>query len=144
MVPVAGITLLVVIFTYSSLSKMTRDGFGALRSTLARLGRMASPAGWAVVCVEISVVALLLYPPSRFAGLVLAAIVTGALTAGVALILYRGYRVNGACFGRNQVLLGRRHLLRNVALLVVSIVALVATPAGIARCPEGVAANESQ
>jgi len=129
MVTVACITVLVVVFAWSSASKLTAAGFGALRSMLAqlRLRRVATPVGVAIVGTEISVVVLLLYPPTVAIGAMMATVVMVILAAGVASLLRRGLAVRCACFGRNMVVLNPWHLARNIVLLMVSMAVLMAT-----------------
>lgn len=129
MVLVACITVLVVVFAWSSASKLTEAGFGALRSMLTqlRLSRVATPVGVTIVGAEISVVVLLLYPPTVVIGATMATVVMAILAGGVASVLRRGLAVHCACFGRSTVILNPWHLARNIVLLMVSMAVLMAT-----------------
>ena len=67
-----------------------------------------------------------------------AVVLTGVLTAGVALVLRRGVRARCACFGSSAARpLGPPHLVRNVVLLAVAIVGLAASIAGATDAPVG-------
>lgn len=123
MVEVACVSVLVVVFAWSSAAKMTPDGFSALLSMLSPLGKTAKPLGILSVCAEVGVVLGLLVPPTRPVGIVLATVVSAVLAGGVAYLLNSGREVRCACFGRRSVVLDSSHLVRNLVLLAVSVTA---------------------
>jgi hypothetical protein len=87
---------------------------------------------------ETAIVVLVAFPAAAVAGLVLAALTLAVLTAGTAVAVSRGARVNCQCFGPSRTSLAARHVLRNGFLLVVAVTGalgsgpVAARPAGIA------------
>lgn len=136
---VGAVSLLAAVFAVSALSKLRDEaGFTASLRELRLL-----PARWVrAVAATVTAYELVLAGGLVAAGVVLVASDEGApalaalagagllliaLTTGIALALRRGTGGRCACFGTTQRPLGRRHLVRNGALLL----AALAGPAGL-------------
>jgi hypothetical protein len=104
-----------------------RESIGALVPGLA---------GWSggvaavVVGLEAAIPAALVHPRSAGAGLVVAAGLLGCFTVAIAAARARGERRPCRCFGASSTALGRRHLVRNAALVLTCAAGLPGTIAG--------------
>ncbi|MGC4895254.1 MauE/DoxX family redox-associated membrane protein [Micromonospora sp. DT31] len=78
---------------------------------------------------EAAVPVLLLVPPTRRLGHVLAALLLLAFSSGIVVTLARRQRVACRCFGATGAPLGPRHLVRNGLLITAALVGAVAAGA---------------
>ncbi|MDO3687524.1 MauE/DoxX family redox-associated membrane protein [Micromonospora sp. C28ISP2-4] len=108
----------------------------AMRVVPARL--VPAVAG-VVGLAEAAVPVLLLVPPTRRLGHVLAALLLVAFSSGIIITLSRRQRVACRCFGATGAPLGRRHLLRNGLLIAAAAVGVAAAGATGEVAPAGVA-----
>ncbi|MGY3515354.1 MauE/DoxX family redox-associated membrane protein [Micromonospora sp. PTRAS2] len=139
--------LIGVVFLAAAFGKVRNRGawrefvasLAALRMVPARL---VSATACAVVVAEAAVPILLLLPPTRRLGHVLAALLLVAFSSGVLVTLHRRQQVACRCFGATGAPLGRRHLLRNGLLIAAALVGVVAGGAagGVALAGVAVAA----
>jgi hypothetical protein len=138
--------LVCCVFGASAVSKLrARTAYVSYRDGLGETGllsRRALPAAAAVLASGEVVVAVLAGAGAIMiiagaagavllteAVLVLAAIVTVILAAGVWVVVRRGVSAKCACFGsRSQAPLGRVHLIRNLSLLIAVLAGLAAGP----------------
>jgi Methylamine utilisation protein MauE len=111
--------LIVMIFMVSAFGKSGKGHLRDFTETVAQLtsNRLARPIARSVVAAEFAVVALASAPPTRAAGLLLAAILLVGFAA-IAEFAVRTHRpVACHCFGRTDgTTLGRAHVARNTAL----------------------------
>lgn len=140
-----ALAVIVVVFGASAVTKLRGRRFyrgyvdGLAESSLVAgraLAATAAVLAGSEALVAVAAVAAASYlvgappaPGSLASGaLAAAAVLTGVLTAGVALVLRRGTQARCACFGSSASRpLGRPHLVRNAALLVIAIVGLAAS-----------------
>lgn len=139
---VAAAMLVGAVFAVAVVGKVR--GAAAFRSLVESLAGLAVvPRGLALpvavllVLAEAAVVVLLAVPATGRLGLLAAALLLAALTAGVALELRRGTGGSCRCFGVSTRPLARLHLLRNGGLALVAALGAAAPPAE--RHPAGVA-----
>ncbi|MFI6586828.1 MauE/DoxX family redox-associated membrane protein [Embleya sp. NPDC050493] len=121
--------LIGLVFAASAVTKL-RDFTGFVDSIpglVPMRARSTRPIGCAVVAAETSVPVLVLLPPTRGPGFVVAGVLLAAFTAAVGAALRRGRRSPCRCFGASDTPLGARHLVRNGVLLAASIAGLSAT-----------------
>ncbi len=92
---------------------------------------VAGYAAGALAVTETACALLLLLPPARRAGLVIAGSLIAAFLAAMSLALARGRRIPCACFGVREELdtIGLSSLLRTVLLGVIVVMSLLARPA---------------
>ena len=122
-----------MVFLASAASKLrSGQALRAFAATLAAMrlvrGAAVLPVASGVAAAEAVAVAMLVVPPIRSAGFAVAAALLAVLTIGVAVVLARGTAVPCRCFGASTAPLSRRHLLRNVALVVVALTGLLTPP----------------
>ncbi|MBG0832672.1 methylamine utilization protein MauE [Planomonospora sp. ID67723] len=131
--------LIILVFAASAVSKL-RDlrGFaGSVPALVPVRPGLARPLAVGVVAAETAVPVLLAIPPTARYGFALACVLLAAFTAAVAAALRGGRRAPCRCFGASGVPVGRRHLIRNGALLVTAVLGALAPqgfppPAGLA------------
>ncbi|MBB5964619.1 MauE/DoxX family redox-associated membrane protein [Planomonospora venezuelensis] len=127
--------LLALAFTVSAWSKVRgraafasfSDSMRGMRLLPAELTRAAAAL---IVMAEVLIPPLLLFPGTRPAGHVLAAVLLLALSVGIELGVRRRSTVPCRCFGPSSAPLGRRHLVRNAVLLIAAVVGGTATASG--------------
>jgi hypothetical protein len=123
--------LIAMIFTASAVGKVRkRQHFRDFTTTVERLvpGRLATSIAYLVVAAEFAVIALTLAPPTRMAGLLLAAILLIGFAAVAEFAVRTGRVVTCNCFGgASDTVLGRTHVVRNIVLAGVATTGLVAT-----------------
>lgn len=129
--------LLGIVFVVAVIAKLR--GAAAFAEFVGSVRRMdvlppglVRPAAIAVVATEAAIV-LVLTVPTPEAGLLafgVAAALLAVLTTGVAMALAGGNREPCRCFGRSGTPLGKHHLGRNLALLVVAAVGLSGSLSG--------------
>ncbi|MFF3920223.1 MauE/DoxX family redox-associated membrane protein [Streptomyces sp. NPDC001852] len=129
-----GIRCLIgVLFFVSSISKVA--GVSAFGEFRASVQRMTAPArlptalvASAVVVIEFSVWGLLVVPTTATAisGLLLASLLLTVFATGIVRTLRRGVPAACRCFGSATRPLKRRHVVRNLALAVISVAATAA------------------
>ncbi|MCC5577543.1 methylamine utilization protein MauE [Microtetraspora sp. AC03309] len=132
-------TLIAVVFAASAVSKL-RDFRGFARSlpTLAPVSaRLVRPLALVVVAAETATPILLAVPRAASYGFALACALLTAFTAAIAGVLRRGRQATCRCFGASSEPVGRRHLVRNGALLISTVLGGLApqglpAPAGLA------------
>jgi hypothetical protein len=103
---------------------------------------VAAYAAGALAVTETSCALLLLLPPARRAGLVVAGSLIAIFLAAMSLALARGRRIACACFGGRGELdtVGVPSLLRTALLGVIAVISLLARPAAVHPAPLLVAA----
>ncbi|MFG1701366.1 MauE/DoxX family redox-associated membrane protein [Nonomuraea sp. NPDC049309] len=127
-----------IVFLVAVVGKVRgRAAFEAFRRSVPALvplprGRVPAVLPAAVVAVESATVVLLATRSTAPAGLVLAGAALLAFSLGIGHALRSGTRATCNCFGASAAPIGRRHLVRNLALTAVA-VAGVATSYGDAR-----------
>lgn len=135
---VAARCLIGVVFVLSAAGKLrSRTAF----AEFARSGRALTGAllggrpigraaglwlGVAVVTAEVAVVALLAVTATARAGFALAVALLLAFTAGLLAEMRRGTSVPCRCFGASGTPIGRRHIVRNAALITLSVAGFAA------------------
>lgn len=120
--------LLGLVFLASAVGKARNGGaFTAFAGSVRELrvlppawtrGAGAGVVAGVVVAVEALVPVLLVARTTTPVGLALATVLLAGLAVTVALVVRRGARVACLCFGVTAAPLGRRHVVRNVALAV--------------------------
>ncbi|WP_248965285.1 MauE/DoxX family redox-associated membrane protein [Sphaerisporangium perillae] len=132
-------TLIVLVFAASAVSKLRDfDGFARSLPALAPVGAgLVRPLALVIVAAETATPILLAVPPATSYGFALACALLAAFTAAIAVALRRGRRAPCRCFGASSVPVGHRHLVRNGALLIVTVLGGLApqglpAPAGLA------------
>ncbi|WP_329109402.1 hypothetical protein OG792_11650 [Micromonospora sp. NBC_01699] len=120
-----GRLLLGLVFLTAVVGKVRgRDAFTEFVGSVDQFGLL--PSGWTtpvagvVVAAEASVVLLLVAPVTVPIGYAVALGLLTVLTAAMVTALLRGRRPSCLCFGTSGAPIGLRHVLRNVALLVVA------------------------
>ena len=121
--------LLVVVFVVSAVSKLRgRDAFPAFVRSVRRMKvvppKLVRPVAVVVVTAEVAAAVLLAVPlrPTGMAGFVITAGLLLSFTAGIGYAIRHGSNEPCRCFGRSEVPLGPRHVIRNSFLIVVSLV----------------------
>jgi len=138
--------LLAMVFTCSAGAKLRSGGaFRAFRDWLGDLPipgapRQAGILAAALVGAEAAIVVLVVLPRTVLVGFALAATALAVFAAGTWLAIVRGTNATCNCFGTQGARLGRRHVVRDVGLLVVAMAGAVASNAHGAR-PAGVAVS---
>ncbi|MEH0828185.1 MULTISPECIES: MauE/DoxX family redox-associated membrane protein [unclassified Micromonospora] len=126
--------LLALVFLAAVVGKLrTREGFGSFVGSVGRFGvpaRWTRPVARVAVTAEAAVVVLLAVPATAPAGLLLAAGLLGVLTLALVGALRRGERPACRCFGSGDGPIGARHVVRNLALLLVALLGLLGRAAG--------------
>lgn len=128
-VALAGRVLLCLVFVFSVAGKVGQRRFREFASSLVALRLVRRSAAGALaraVVVGEALVGLGLASPVPLAGLAGAALLLVVFALGIALGRRRGGNAPCRCFGSGEVPLGRRHIVRNLALAVVAAVAAVA------------------
>ncbi|WP_432746904.1 hypothetical protein H7827_20770 [Streptomyces sp. JH002] len=124
--------LLAVVFLVSATGKLRPSGVRALRRTLRELGlpaRLVPFTAGATITAEAAAGLLVLPTPTARYGLLLAALLLAALTAGVARVVIGRQAVSCACFGPSVRPLRGVHLVRNGLLLLAAGCGLALLPA---------------
>lgn len=123
---------LVLVFLVSGTSKLRRGEVRALAETVGGSGLVRRGAAGAVargvVVLELLVVVLVVAVPTARAGAALAAVLLTGFLVAIALSLRTGAGLTCRCFGVRAEAVGRRHLVRNGALLAVCAGAVAAPP----------------
>ncbi|SCG65813.1 Methylamine utilisation protein MauE [Micromonospora halophytica] len=136
--------LLALVFLAAVVGKLrTRSDFADFVATVGRFGvpaRWTRPVARAAVAAEAAVVVLLVTPGAAPAGSALAVALLGVLTAALVAALRRGERPACRCFGAGDTPIGRRHVLRNLALGAVALLGLAAGLNGGGGSPSSSAA----
>ncbi|MEV4568581.1 MauE/DoxX family redox-associated membrane protein [Nonomuraea sp. NPDC049419] len=112
-----------------------RAAFEAFRRSVPALvplprGRVPAALPATVVALEAATVLLLTTEFTAPAGLALAGAVLLAFSLGIRHALRAGSRASCNCFGASSAPLGRRHLVRNLALIAVACTGLATSYAG--------------
>lgn len=126
--------LIGVVFLAATAGKVrSRTSWQEFVASLAAMrvvpARLVPAAAGVVGLAEAAVPVLLLVPPARRLGHVLAALLLVAFSIGIAVTLGRRQRVACRCFGATGAPLGRRHLLRNGLLTTAALVGVAAAGA---------------
>lgn len=117
--------LLALVFAWSAVTKLrSRAAFDEFARSLAPLVSRTVPAAALLTAAEALVPPLLLAAPVW--GFGLAGGLLGVLTAGVVLVVRRRLVVRCRCFGAGRARIGRRHVVRNLSLLLIGGLGLVA------------------
>ncbi|MEV4483909.1 MauE/DoxX family redox-associated membrane protein [Micromonospora coxensis] len=131
--------LLALVFLAAVVGKLrTRSDFADFVATVGRFGvpaRWTRPVAATAVAAEAAVVVLLVTPGAAPAGLALAVVLLATLTAALVATLRRGERPACRCFGAGDTPIGRRHVLRNLALGAVALLGLAAALGGDGGSP---------
>lgn len=126
--------LIALVFVTSTVTKL-RDASGfvasAARLVPTRVARWSPPIAGVVGALEALVPVLLLTRFTVRVGLGLAAALLIAFTIAIVVALTQGATVRCHCFGTTGLPLGRRHVVRNVALLMVVVLGGTAAPDGV-------------
>jgi methylamine utilization protein MauE len=129
--------LLVTVFATAVAGKISsRAAWTAFVDSLDRMDavgpRLLRPAAWASLAAEIAISLLLVLPGHAYAaaGFVVAIGLLGAFTVAIASAIRRGKTAPCRCFGASVTPLGRSHVLRNSALVVLAAVGLTAALRG--------------
>ncbi|WP_433497216.1 MauE/DoxX family redox-associated membrane protein [Sphaerimonospora sp. CA-214678] len=135
---IAARCLIGVVFVLSAAGKLRS---GTAFAEFARSGRALTGAllggrpigraaglwvGAAVVAAEVAVVALLAVTATARAGFALAVVLLLGFTAGLLAEMRRGTRTPCRCFGASSTPIGRRHIVRNAALIALSLAGFTA------------------
>jgi hypothetical protein len=83
-----------------------------------------------LAAAEIAVVLFVALPWTVIVGLVFAAVLLIALAWGVAATVHAGVSAPCQCFGRSGAPLSSRHVVRNLALIMLAVAGVVVQPAG--------------
>jgi hypothetical protein len=125
---------LAVVFVVALFGKASgRESYSAFVRSLRQMAVVPTgalrPAASAIVATEGLIVILLLTPArwSAIAGFTLAGGLLMAFTVAIVLSLSRGRREPCRCFGPSDAPLGRRHIVRNLALTAVAVLGLSAS-----------------
>ncbi|TDC28312.1 methylamine utilization protein MauE, partial [Micromonospora sp. 15K316] len=128
-VELAARLLLALVFLAAVVGKLrTRAGFAGFVGSVNQFGvpkRWAYPVARLAVATEAAVVVLLAVRVTAPAGLLLAAGLLGVLTGAIVGALRRGARPACRCFGAADAPIGRRHVVRNLALTVAALLGLL-------------------
>jgi hypothetical protein len=119
--------VLAVVFLIAVCGKLAgRGAFREFAASLAAMRVIPAPAAAPVAAITVSAEALVIAAvaspaaTAALAGCVLAAGLSAAFLATVAISLRHGNRAPCRCFGRSAIPLGARHLTRNAILLIVA------------------------
>lgn len=127
--------LIGLVFVVSAFTKLR--AFGAFRASVAGMRvvppALTGPVAAVVVAAETAIPVLLLAPGTPAAGFVVAVLLLGAFSAGIARVLATGTTASCRCFGVSAAPFGRHHLYRNGVLAVAAAAGLVAAvlPSGV-------------
>jgi hypothetical protein len=139
---VAGRMVLALVFIASATAKLLgRARFNAFTSGIRDLRllptRAVTLAASLVVVAELALPALVAFPRTALAGLLLAAALLTLFTGVIGTVLRRRTRAACPCFGFPAVSFGRRHLVRNGILLTITVAAIVAGNAAVGSLAPG-------
>jgi len=136
-------------FVLAAAGKTVRAGaFGEFRRALPRMlpvpTRAAPAAAFVVVSLEVAIALTVAVPALAVASFLLASAMMAAFTASIVVMIRHGSVEPCRCFGRSSRPPGRPDLVRNVALLLISLLGAVAAatspgspdvpPAGVVLC----------
>ncbi|WP_432588926.1 MauE/DoxX family redox-associated membrane protein [Streptomyces sp. HD1123-B1] len=127
------------VFVVSAVSKLRgRTAFREFEAAAQEMGapaRFRRPIALAVVTAEGLIPLLLMVPPGGLAGLALAGGMLLVFTVAMVTALRRKKTTSCACFGSSTAPIGRQHVVRNAALLVVTGVGVTAALGGAPGLP---------
>ncbi|MEU4657546.1 MauE/DoxX family redox-associated membrane protein [Streptomyces sp. NPDC023723] len=136
--------LLALVFLVSFVSKITGPaaftGFlGSVRAMGVTSPALLRPVAHTVIAAEAAVCVLLALPARKAttAGLLVAAVLLTAFTAGIAAAVRRGATAPCRCFGASTTPVGVGHIVRNSVLCAVAVTGALAGPAAGAAGPGG-------
>ncbi|WP_431909709.1 MauE/DoxX family redox-associated membrane protein [Micromonospora carbonacea] len=115
---------LALIFAVSVFAKIRNSAaFAGFKAglTAMRVVPRAAISALAVAVVAAEIGTLLALPVFGVAGLLMATALLGAFSAAITAVVVRGTAASCPCFGVSPVRFGRRHLVRNGALMVLAL-----------------------
>lgn len=122
----------------------SREAFRSFVAGVRAMGvlpeRAVRPVAFAVAGCEAAVPVAVLVPFTASLGFFLAAGLLMAFTAAVLVVLRRGVEASCPCFGAATSRFGRRHVVRNLLLLAMTVTGAVPATAGPAGFPPVAAA----
>ncbi|MER7788549.1 MauE/DoxX family redox-associated membrane protein [Streptomyces sp. NPDC097640] len=127
------------VFVVSAASKLR--GRAAFREFEGAARDMGAPARFlrlvalTVIGAECLIPPLLVAPPGGLAGLALASALLVVLTGAIVNVLRQNKKTSCACFGPSTAPIGRRHLVRNGALIAVAGLGIAAALGGAPAIP---------
>ncbi|MGB2568612.1 MauE/DoxX family redox-associated membrane protein [Micromonospora citrea] len=127
---VASRWVMFVVFAVSAGAKLrNRAAFRAFEAGLAAMEvvprQVRRPVAVTVVAAEALVPVLVLVPATALSGLVVTLALLTGFTLAVLAVTTRGRSVSCPCFGAKVAPFGRRHLVRNTALIMVAVAGLL-------------------
>lgn len=135
--------LVAVVFVVSVVSKVrSRKAYAEFVAATRQLAppplvAAARPMAAAVVGMELAAVLLVAVPPTVLFGFGVAAVLLAAFSGAILLALRRGERAPCRCFGSSAQPLGYTQVVRNAALLAVSVLGAAGglSTAGVTELP---------
>lgn len=116
---VSSIALLILLFTYTGLSKLIdRNSFQLVMSKSPVIGKYAAALSWSIPLIELSIIFLLLIPATKKIGLWASLILMSIFTIYIAYILLFSPRLPCSCGGVIQQLSWKNHLLFNTIFII--------------------------
>ncbi|MEU4712596.1 MauE/DoxX family redox-associated membrane protein [Micromonospora purpureochromogenes] len=127
---IASRWVIAVVFAVSAAAKLrNRAAYRAFEAGLAAMEvvppRVRRPVAMTVVTAEALVPVLVVVPATALPGLVVTLGLLTGLTLAVLTVTTRGTRAACPCFGAKVAPFGRRHLVRNIALIMVAAAGLL-------------------
>jgi uncharacterized membrane protein YphA (DoxX/SURF4 family) len=129
-----------VVFLVSALSKVRApaDFTGSVRALVPPAGRFAPALAVAAVVAEFAVAAAMVPGPAARWGMAGAALLLLAFSVALALAITRGVTTPCRCFGSSAQPPGGPQLVRNAALILVSLLGVAGSSTGVVH-PAGAA-----
>ncbi|NCI49689.1 hypothetical protein GWC95_07135 [Sediminibacterium roseum] len=124
--------IFILVFVYTAISKLlSMDAFIKVLHQSALLSRFAGWVGWGLPFVELVVSALLVFPETRKAGLLISLGLMVLFTAYIGWMIVYEPKLPCSCGGVIRYMSWRTHLVFNSVLIVLAITGIRTIPKGV-------------
>lgn len=124
--------IFILVFVYTAISKLlSMDAFIKVLHQSALLSRFAGWVGWSLPFVELVVSALLVFPETRKAGLLISLGLMVLFTAYIGWMILYEPKLPCSCGGVIRYMSWRTHLVFNSVLIVLAITGIRTIPKGV-------------
>lgn len=124
--------IFILVFVYTAISKLlSMDAFIKVLHQSALLSRFAGWVGWGLPFVELVVSALLVFPETRKAGLLISLGLMVLFTAYIGWMILYEPKLPCSCGGVIRYMSWRTHLVFNSVLIVLAITGIRTIPKGV-------------
>jgi hypothetical protein len=117
--------LFILLFLYTALTKLEhRTRFVLAMRESPLIGNFANPLSWLVPMAEFSIVLCLIFPATRFAGLLMSTLLIFIFSGYIAYMLISKSHLPCNCGGVLEKMSWRQHLIFNIVFLLLGIVGI--------------------